>query len=96
MEEKKLQLAVGVIKNMTGDEKGKDMRRADFQVGLGDSDGNVVEGTERDVCVLWNRTIISDEEVFELIDSGMYEYDKRVIATTPMQADNFKGKINDN
>lgn len=83
-------------KNMAGDEKEKNMRRADFQVGLVDSDGNVVEGTARDVCVLWNRTIISDEEVFELIDSGMYEYDKRVIATTPKQADNFRGKINDN
>lgn len=83
-------------KNMTGDEKGKDMRRADFQVGLGDSDGNVIEGTWKDVCVLWNRSVISDEEVYELINSGMYEHDKRVIATTPKQADNFRGKINGN
>lgn len=83
-------------KNMTGNEKEKNMRRADFQVGLGDSDGNIVEGTWEHVCVLWNRTTISDEEVYELINSGMYDRDDRVIATTPKQADNFRGKINGN
>lgn len=83
-------------RNMTGSEREKDMRRADFQVGLGDSDGNVIEGTWKHVCVLWNRTIISDEEVYELINSGRYDRDDRVIATSPKQADNFRGKINDN
>lgn len=72
------------------------IRRCDFEVGSFSSDGEYIEGTSRGVCVMWNRTVISDEEVLELINSGKYEYDDRVIVTTPKQADNLRGKINDN
>ena len=70
----------------------KNIKRIDFKVGCFNSDGEIVEGTEMDVCVLYNNTIITEDEVKELICSGMYEYDNRIVVTTPTQADNLKGK----
>lgn len=70
----------------------KNVMRIDFKTGIANSDGKLVEGTERDVCVLYNKTVITNDEVRELIDSGMYEYDNRVIVTTPIQADNLRSK----
>ena len=70
----------------------KNVMRIDFKTGIANSDGKLVEGTERDVCVLYNKTVITDDEVRKLIDSDMYEYDNRVIVTTPIQADNLRSK----
>ena len=70
----------------------KNVMRIDFETGVANSDGELVEGTERDVCILYNKTVITNDEVEKLIRSGMYEYDSRIIATTPIQADNLKSK----
>lgn len=69
-----------------------DVRRIDFESGCANSDGELVKGTERKVTVLFNKTVITNEEVQELIYSGMYEYDSRIIVTTPIQADNLRSK----
>ena len=74
----------------------ENVRRADFQVGLTDSYGELIEDTLRNVVIMWNRVTISDEEALGLINSGRYEYDERVVVMTPKQADNLGGKINDN
>lgn len=68
------------------------VKRIDFETGCANSDGELVKGTERDVTILFNKTVITDDEVRGLIDSGMYEYDSRVIVTTPIQADNLRSK----
>lgn len=66
--------------------------RIEFETGYANSDGEIIEGTERDVCILYNETVITEDEVIELIHSGRYEYDNRIIVTTPVQADNLKNK----
>ena len=66
--------------------------RIDFTTGIANSDGKLINGTEVDVSVLWNITVISEEEVRKLIDSGWYECDERIVVTTPRQADNLRGK----
>lgn len=68
------------------------IRRIDFETGCYTSDDEIVKGTERNATVLFNETVITSDEVRELIRSGMYEYDSRVIVTTPTQADNLKGR----
>lgn len=68
------------------------VKRIDFSYSLADSDGNRIDGTERDVSVLFNITVISVEEVQELINSGEYEFDRRIIVTTPVQADNLRSR----
>lgn len=68
------------------------VKRIDFETGCANSDGKIVKGTERNVTVLFNQTVITSDEVRELIRSGMYEYDSRVIVTTPTQADNLKSR----
>ena len=70
----------------------ENVKRIDFETGCANSDGELVKGTERDVTVIFNKTVITVDEVRELIRSGMYEYDSRVIVTTPVQADNLKSK----
>lgn len=77
---------LSVVTNM------RNVMRIDFEVGCCNSDGKLVSGTERGVCVLYNSTVITEDEVQELIRSGMYEYDKRLIGTTPAQADNLRSK----
>ena len=66
--------------------------RLDFSTSICNSDGEPVEGTGRDVSILWNETVISTDEVYELINNGMYEYDNRVIVTTPTHANNLRTK----
>ena len=66
--------------------------RIDFKTGIANSDGKLVDGTERDVTILFNKTVITEDVVRELIDSGMYEYDNRIIVTTPRRADNLRSK----
>lgn len=70
----------------------KNVMRLDFSVMLYNSDEEPIEGTERDVSILWNETVISTDEVYELINNGMYEYDSRVVVTTPTQANNLRTK----
>ena len=67
--------------------------RIDFETGCANSNGELVKGTERDVCILYNKTVITNDEVENLIRSGMYEFDNRIIVTTPTQADNLKSKV---
>lgn len=66
--------------------------RLDFSVNTCNSDGEPIEGTERDISILWNKTVISTDEVYELINNGEYEYDNRIVVTTPTRADNLKTK----
>jgi len=70
----------------------KNVMRIDFETGCYTSDGELVKGTERGVTVLWNKTVIDGAEVRELIDSGSYEYDDRIVVTTPTQADNLRSR----
>lgn len=70
----------------------KNVMRLDFSTSICNSDGEPVDGTGRNVTILWNKTVISTDEVYELINNGMYEYDIRVIVTTPVQADNLRTK----
>ena len=70
----------------------ENVKRIDFKAGCATSDGELVKGTERDVTVIFNKTVITVDEVRELIRSGMYKYDSRVVVTTPVQADNLKSK----
>lgn len=70
----------------------KNVMRIDFEVGCANSDGQIVKGTERNVCILYNKTVITEDEVNRLIHSGMYEYDNRIVVTTPTQADNLRSK----
>lgn len=72
----------------------KNVMRIDFETCIADSDGKPVNGTERSVTILFNKTVITSDEVRELIDAGMYEYDNRIITTTPTQADNLRSKQN--
>lgn len=70
----------------------KNVMRIDFKTYIANSDGEPVRGTERGVTILFNRTVITGDEVGELINSGMYEYDNRIVVTTPTQADNLRSK----
>ena len=68
------------------------VKRIDFETGCANSDGELVKGTERNVTVLFNQSVITSDEVRDLIHSGMYEYDYRIIVTTPVQADNLRSR----
>ena len=70
----------------------KNVMRIDFETGCANSDGKLVKGTERNVSVLFNKTVITSDEVRELIRSGMYEYDSRIVVTSSTQADNLKSR----
>jgi hypothetical protein len=70
----------------------KNVMRLDFSTKICNSDGDLIEGTGRYVSILWNETVISTDEVYELINNDMYEYDSRVIVTTPTRANNLRTK----
>ena len=70
----------------------KNVMRIDFETGCATSDGEFISGTERGVTVLFNRTVIDADEVREIIETGMYEYDDRIVVTTPTQANNLRTK----
>ena len=69
----------------------ENIMRVDFVSGCCNSNGELVKETERPVCILYNKTIISTEEVHKLIENSMYEYEERIVVTTPKQADNLRG-----
>lgn len=67
------------------------IKRIDFEMGYADSDGEFIGGMTEKVTILYNESVINYEEVCRLINSGEYEYDSRVVVTTPIQADNLRG-----
>lgn len=69
----------------------ENVKRIDFQTCLHNSDGEPIKGTECSHTILFNTTVISVEEARTLIDFGEWEWDQRVIATTPSRADALKG-----
>ena len=69
----------------------KNIKRIDFVQGTATSDGKIINGTEVEMSILFNQTVISAEEVRKLIETEMHEYDQRVICVTKVQADNLKG-----
>lgn len=68
----------------------ENVMRFDFKTCCTNSYGKFIKDTERDVAVIFNKTVITSEEVRELINSGMYEYDNRIVVTTPTRADNLR------
>ncbi len=68
------------------------LKRIDFEVACYTSDGEAVEGTEEQLCILFNDLTISTDEVNELVKSGEYEYDSRIIVTSQKRANNFTRK----
>lgn len=70
----------------------KNVMRLDFSTSICNSDGDPIEGTGRDVSILWNETVISTDEVYELINNDVYEYDSRIVVTTPTRANNLRTK----
>ena len=69
----------------------KNIMRIDFIEGVQDSDGEFIEGMDKKMCILFNKTVISAQEVNDLIHSGEYMYDNRIVVTTSEQADNLRG-----
>lgn len=69
--------------------------RINLTVRYTNADGEFVTRTEKDITVLFNKTIISQDEVEHLINSGMYEYDERIIVVSTRQANNLIGISND-
>lgn len=70
----------------------ENIMRVDFEEGYTNSNGDFIDGMTNKMAVLYNKRIISYEEVCELINSGEYRYDNRIVVTTPTQADNLRGK----
>lgn len=64
--------------------------RIDFSEGYTTSDGEFIDGMTEEITILFNPTVIYEDEVRKLINSGMYEYDNRIVVTTPTRADNLK------
>ena len=67
----------------------EDYRRYDLVADRSGSDGAPTAGHSTDIAILFNTRVISEEEVAALVEAGEYEYDYRVICTTPEQADAF-------
>lgn len=67
------------------------IKRIDFEMGYTNSDGEFIDGMTEKISVLYNESVINDDDVYRLIDSGVYEYDCRIVVTTPIQADNLRG-----
>lgn len=74
---------------------GIEIMRIDFEEGYTNSDGDFIDGMTEEITILYNKRVIRYEEVCELINSGEYRYDNRIVVTTPTQADNLRGKRKD-
>ena len=59
------------------------------------SDGKPVEGTGREVWVLYNQTRITEEEIAELFKNEMWEYDTRLTEISPARLRMLQDKEND-
>ena len=62
------------------------VRLVEFVSSVADSDGNPVPGTEAPRILAYNTAVISDAEATELLDTGRYELDGRVIVMWPSEA----------
>ena len=58
----------------------------DYSTSCGDSDGNPVPGTETDMSLIYNQSVISDDDAMALLKSGMADRDPRVIVAWPENA----------
>lgn len=63
-----------------------------FTTYISDSDGEPVEGTQRERYVLYNNTHLSQEEVDTLIRTGKWKYDLRLFEITLPQLKFFLDK----
>lgn len=70
------------------------LKRIDFILEYCTSDDEPIEGLGRPVTIIYNQTVISTEEVQELISTGKFEFSSRIIVTTPECADNLKDNKN--
>lgn len=68
------------------------LRYIDLTFSTANSDGEPVPGTERQVVILFNKDRISKEEVEELVNKDMLEYDDRVVVLRPGQLDWLRDK----
>lgn len=72
----------------------KDLQRIDFDTFLCNSDGEPIM-KDGEVSVLFDKRKISEKNVKKLINDNSYELDKRIITTTPEQANILKGIFDD-
>lgn len=71
-------------------EKGKSVfKRKDFSLEERTDSGEVIGGSERWYVILFNTNVISEDKVNELLRTGEYIHDQRIIVTTPAAADAF-------
>ena len=50
-------------------------------------DNVIITNSETKLSLLYNEDIIHEELVHDLIESGDYRYDERIVITTPKRAD---------
>lgn len=72
----------------------KDLQRIDFDTFVCNSDGEPIM-KDGEVSVLFDKRKISEKNVKKLIDNNSYKLDKRIITTTPEQANILKGILDD-
>ena len=72
--------------------KKNNLKRIDFEIDVADSNGNDTGRIREEVSVLFNSSVISEEKVRYLIEADKYEYDERLIVTTPTRANNLQNK----
>lgn len=56
------------------------------------SEGELIEGTEIDIVVLYNTSVISEDEVITLINTGRIKECDKVIIVPKYIAENLKDK----
>lgn len=59
---------------------------------MANSDGKPIESTDEELTVIFNTNIISVEEVNKLLNTGMYEFDARVVPMSRKRVDYLKGE----
>lgn len=62
------------------------VRVIEYQSCMGNSDGEPIEGTERTMYLVYNRSVISDEAAERVLDKGDPDLDPRVVVLWPSQA----------
>ena len=56
--------------------------------------GEPIKVTEREVWLLYNATRITEEEIGELLDNNIWEYDTRLTQITPARLEMLQDKEN--
>lgn len=67
-----------------------------YQTGCGNSDGELVKGTEHDMVMFYNTAVISDEDAAKILDQGRQDMDPRVVVLWPQQAVALFPKLHEN